>query len=221
MQRTSHRCRRLGSRRAAQRGFTMTEVMMSLVVFIIALVGLVATQSRGIEAQQGAMEMRDAERIGQQVMNDLQSRGFDQLATVNFQGVGGVFPPYADTTGGTGSRLLFDFNGVPVEDRASATRLGVREQFFAVFRRIDPVPITATTPDELDAVAITVQVLWIDTTNPALPPPATATVDALTPAMVDPTDTTNYRDYVRAVELRTVRINDNASLEGTVGAPAP
>ena len=218
---TSPRLRNPSSRRRRrQAGFTMIEVMMALVLFVIALVGLVATQSRGIEAQQAAMEMRDAERVAQHVMNELQSQGFDQLASANFQPTPD-FPPYADTPGNAGTRLLFDYGAAPVEDRATATRPGTREVFYAAFRRVDPVPATATTAAELDGVALTVQVLWLDTTNPALPPPAIATVEGLDPSMVDPTDTTNYREYVRSVELRTVRINDNGSLPGVVGAPPP
>lgn len=192
---------------------------MALVVFVIALVGLVATQSRGIEAQQGAMEMREAERVAQFAMNDLHARGFDELAVRRFDGVDVPGPPYADSEGVNGTRLLVDFHGVPVEDPSAVIQPGVREQFYAVFRRVDPVPPTAATADQLDGISLTVQVLWLDTTNPALPPPAAATVATLNPAMVDPTDTTNYRDYVKSVELRTVRLNDNGSLPGTLGAP--
>ncbi len=196
----------------------MMEVMLALTVFVIALVGLVATQSRGIEAHQAAMQMREAERVAQFVMNDLQSRGFDELATVRFDG-NPQFPPYIDSAGATGTRLVMDYNAAPVEDPATTTRPGARERFFAVFRSVEPVPPTATTADQLDGLALTVQVLWLDTTNPALPPPASVTVDSLEPDMVDPTNVADYRDYVRVVELRTVRLNDNGSLQGTIGNP--
>lgn len=205
-------------RRARQAGFTMMEVMLALTVFVIGLVGLVATQSRGIEAHQASMQMREAERVAQFVMNDLQSRGFDELASLRFDG-NPQFPPYADSSGATGSRLVMDYNAVPVEDPTAVLRPGSRERFFAVYRSVQPVPPAATTADQLDGLALTVQVLWLDTTNAALPPPASVTVDSLQPNMVDPTNVADYRDYVRVVELRTVRLNDNGSLQGTVGNP--
>ena len=49
--------------------------------------------------------------------------------------------------------------------------------------------------------------LWIDSTNPAYPPPANIDVDDLIPGNLDPADA-NYEPWVRGVQLRTVRVND-------------
>ncbi|MCA9686234.1 MAG: prepilin-type N-terminal cleavage/methylation domain-containing protein, partial [Myxococcales bacterium] len=58
-------------RRRAQAGFTMAEVMVALIVFIVAIIGLVAMESRGIEAQRASMETREGERLAQAVMAEL------------------------------------------------------------------------------------------------------------------------------------------------------
>ena len=126
----------VSSRPRASAGFTLIEVMLALVVFVVGVVGMTAMQSRGIEAQRAAVEIREAERVGQRIMADLQSRGFGELVTTDFGG-GGNSPPYEDSIT---TRLLVDMSAPPVDDPLNVERPGVREQFFAVYRSVDPVP---------------------------------------------------------------------------------
>ena len=184
-----------------QAGFTMAEVMVSLIVFIVAVVGLVAMESRGIEAQRASMETREGERIAQEVMAELQSTSFDDLLGVDFAGNPNPVLPYTDTDLGTD--VVRDYGAVP---NATGDRIpGQRDDFYWVGRSIDRWPQNGGgTPD---ALVLEVTVLWIDSTNPAYPPPANIDVDDLIPGNLDPADA-NYEPWVRGVQLRTVRVND-------------
>ncbi len=193
----------------AQAGFTMGEIMVSLVVFVIAVVGLVAMESRGIEAQRASMETREGERIAQDVMAELMATSYSELVEYDFAGNPNPSIPYDDATLGTWT--LRDYGAVPnaTGDRAP----GVRADFYWIGRTIDRWPSNgAGTPV---AIAIDVVVLWIDFTNPALPPPADIDVDDLNPGYLDPASP-NYQPWVRGVRLRTVRVNDS---RGEVPAP--
>ena len=184
-----------------QAGFTMAEVMVSLIVFIVAVVGLVAMESRGIEAQRASMETREGERIAQEVMAELQSTSFDDLLGFDFAGNPNPVLPYTDTDLGTD--VVRDYGAVP---NATGDRIpGQRDDFYWVGRSIDRWPQNGGgTPD---ALVLEVTVLWIDSTNPAYPPPASIDVDDLIPGNLDPADA-NYEPWVRGVQLRTVRVND-------------
>lgn len=179
----------------------MAEVMVALVVFIVAVVGLVAMENRGIEAQRGSMETREGERLAQEVMSDLLATSFDDLIEFDFGGGQNPAFPYDDVTLDTYE--LRDFGGVPnaTGERAPGTRV----DFYWVGRRIDSWPVGA--PGVPDAVQLEVTVLWIDYTNPAFPPPADIGVDDLVPGNLDPADG-DYVPWVRGVQLRTVRVND-------------
>lgn len=175
---------------------------MALVVFVVAVAGMTAMQSRGIEAQRAAMEIREAERVGQQVMSNLQSRGFGELVTTNFADAAAT-PPYTDTIG---TRLLVDMSAAPVDDANNVVRPGVREQFFAVYRSVEPIPAGALAADMV-GVQLVVQVLWVDTTASNNAPPATARANTMTPGQADPSDGA-FAEWARSVELRTV-VMDN------------
>jgi hypothetical protein len=95
----------------------------------------------------------------------------------------------------------------------------VRNQFI-VYRSVDWVtdplnppssnpPVQGTDDGLIRALTLEVLVLWIDDTNPAFPPPASAVVAELEPAMVDPGGG-DFRPYVGHVRLRTIRLNDSA-----------
>jgi hypothetical protein len=189
----------------------MAEVMVALIVFIVAIVGLVAMESRGIEAQRASMETREGERLAQEVMAELLSTSFDEL--VEFDFAGGTFPtlPYSDAELQTFQ--VRDYGAVP---NATGERTpGTRADFFWVGRKVDRWPIAGIGVP--DALQLEVTVLWIDYTNPAFPPPADIDVDDLVPDNLDPASP-NYLPYVRGVQLRTVRVND-ARVPPEGGAP--
>lgn len=200
--------------RPGERGFTMSEVLMSLVVFTVAVVGLVAMENRGIEAHRAAQELRGAERIAQQEMANLTSMGFDQLVIRDFADNPNPGFPYADDAN---TVLVRDFGNVPVDDSfGDVITPGVREDYYAVYRTISPVPATQNAPNGdpglLDGIAIEVTVLWPDYSNPAFPPPPVPNVQALTPDMLDP-GSAQFEPWVSGVQLRTVRINDGVGIQ--------
>ncbi len=194
----------------------MAEVLVSLIVFVIAVVGIVALQARGIEAQRAAEEMREGERVAQRVMNDLHSEGFHQLAMRSFVDpqAASASLPYSDTAA---TRQLFDFRGVPNADGTATP--GQRSDFYAVWRTVRPIPFTQNTPvdvNQLTGVELEVLVMWVDYSNSAFPPPANVTTAGLVPANAVPGDPA-FMPYVQSVRLRTVRMNDTY----TPGAPPP
>ena len=179
----------------------MAEVMVSLIVFIVAVVGLVAMESRGIEAQRASMETREGERLAQEVMAELLSTSFDELVEFDFAGGQNPNLPYDDLALNTFE--VRDYGAVP---NATGERApGVRADFYWVGRRIDRWPANAIGVP--DAIQLEVTVLWIDYTNPSFPPPADVDVDDLEPGNLDPGDPA-YVPWVRGVQLRTVRVND-------------
>jgi hypothetical protein len=187
--------------RAREAGFTMAEVMVSLIVFIVAVVGLVAMESRGIEAQRASMETREGERLAQEVMAELMGTSFDELVSFDFAGGQNPNLPYDDVTLATWD--LRDYGSVP---NATGERApGTRTDFFWVGRKINRWPANAVgTPD---AIQLEVTVLWIDYTNPSFPPPVEIKVSDLEPGNLDPGDP-DYLPFIRGVQLRTVRVND-------------
>jgi hypothetical protein len=180
----------------------MAEVMVSLIVFIVAVVGLVAMEARGVEAQRASMETREGERLAQEVMSELAATGFDELVLFDFAGGQNPALPYSDVELDT--QQLRDYGAVP---NATGERPpGLRADFFLVNRRIDRWPANSIgTPL---ALQIEVTVMWIDSTNPAFPPPADVDVDDLIPDNLDPASP-NVKSWVRGVQLRTVRVNDS------------
>ncbi len=111
----------------------MAEVMVSLIVFIVAVVGLVAMEARGVEAQRASMETREGERLAQEVMSELLATGYDELVQFDFAGGQNPSLPYSDVDLGT--EQLRDYGAVP---NATGERPpGMRADFFWVGRRID------------------------------------------------------------------------------------
>ncbi len=211
---------------ARQGGFTLMEVMVALVVFVISVVGLVAMEARSMEAQKVAVEIRQAERIAQEEMNELKARGFLELLRYDFAGGQNPAFPY-DDTGVPPAQRLRDLRRAFVPDGAG-DRLRVADNFI-VFRTVDmmadpnAVPSVTNPPvlpplndpgatsdlPNILGLELEVLVLCIDRTNPTFPPPPNAKVEDLVPAMIDPTDA-NFAPWVNFVRHRTVRINDVA-----------
>jgi prepilin-type N-terminal cleavage/methylation domain-containing protein len=203
----SHTRRLVSTRRKSQAGFTMSEVLVSLMVFTIAVVGLVAIESRSIEAHRASTELREGERLAQEVMSELMSISFDELVEVDFNNQPNPNFPYNDVD--TDTWEVRDFRTRPTEDETVG---GQRSNFYWVGRTVGAVPPVgwlSGDPNSLDALQLDVTVLWIDYTNPAFPPPATEIVDNLRPENIIPGDA-QYKPWVSGVQLRTVRVNDGA-----------
>jgi prepilin-type N-terminal cleavage/methylation domain-containing protein len=199
-----------------QAGFTLMEVLVALVVFAISVVGLVALESRGIESQRAGALIRDGERVAQDAMSDLMSRGFVDLLSYDFAGNAGPNLPY-DDTGVDATERLRDFRRPPADQADSTIVVGALDNTYIVVRSVDWVtsatdppsnpPILGEDEPRIGALVLEVLVMWIDDTNPTTPPPSTLSVTDLVPEMVDPTNA-DYRPYVGHVRLRTVRSND-------------
>jgi prepilin-type N-terminal cleavage/methylation domain-containing protein len=199
--------------RRRQRGFTLIEVLVALLIFAISVVGLVALESRSIESHKASAQIREAERVAQDVMADLSSRAFLELVDRDFQGNPNPSFPYDDRNLDPQDRLRA-FRSPPADTDVPA--FGAINGQFIVFRSIDwvvdPVlPPSNPPPVEqlarVNALVLDVTVLWIDDTNPGFPPPAHLQVQDLEPGMAVPGDPL-FAPHVGHVQLRTVRIND-------------
>jgi hypothetical protein len=199
----------------------MAEVMVSLIVFIVAVVGLVAMEARGVEAQRSSMETREGERLAQEVMSELAATGFDELVLFDFAGGQNPPLPYSDVE--LGSDQLRDYGAVP---NATGERPpGLRADFFWVGRRIDRWP--ANGAGSPDALQIEVTVMWIDSTNPAFPPPADIDVDDLIPDNLDPStrwklhglSNLGSRQAAHRRRVCETSLRPERSLEGDLAAP--
>lgn len=203
-------------RLAAQRGFTLMEVLVALVVFAISVVGLVALESRSIDSQRAAQQLREGERIAQQAMANITSRGFLELVARDFSGNANPAFPYDDDGVDPGLRLR-DFHRPPADIPAAEVVLGEVRGQYLVSRRVDWVvnPLnqpTGNPPPVADwslvtGVEIDITVMWVDDTNPAFPPPEGLRTIDLDPAMTDPASAA-FSPFVGSVRLRTVRVND-------------
>jgi hypothetical protein len=192
------------------------EVLVSIVIFAISVVGLVAMEARSAEAQRASSMLRDGERIAQDVMADLQSQGFLQLLQYDFEGNAGPSLPYDDTQIPADDRLR-DFRRPPADISTNDNVPGSIRGSFVVVRSVDWIIDAANPPSDppvlpddvplVNALVLDVVVMWIDDSNPTMPPPANLQVTGLTLEMIEP-GSGDFRPYVGAVRLRTVRAND-------------
>jgi hypothetical protein len=195
--------------RAGEAGFTLAEIMLSMVVFAVAVVGLVAMERRGVETHMSAMEQREAERIGQEALAELQQYGFNELVQFDFgTGTNPTFPYEASETA--------DMRMPPQSEPNSVSDLppGARAGFFNVTRRVslmDDAISPGGDPTLVTGLRFDVWVLWVEN-NPLYPPPVGTTTASLTPAMFTPGDLA-FRPWVRGIHLQSIRVND-AVIEG-------
>ncbi len=206
-------------RRRPQAGFTLVEVLVAMVLFAISVVGLVAMEARSVEAQRASSYIREAERVAQDEMAELQSRGFVQLLTNDFTQSALTAIPYNDDDVDPSARMR-DYRRSPADQPASTLPLGTVRNSFLLYRQVDwfvdPVDPPSNPPDltvdlpRINALVLQVTVMWVDDSNPVAPPPADFVLADVTPNMADPTDA-DFRPYVGSVQLRTVRANDTTN----------
>jgi prepilin-type N-terminal cleavage/methylation domain-containing protein len=202
--------------RRGEAGFTLMETLVALAVFAISVVGLVALESRSIESQRAARDIRDAERIAQDAMAELDSQGFLQLIAQDFAGNVNPAFPYDDSGVAPATRAR-DQNRPPADIAATDDVVGSVRGNYIVFRSVDMVfdpaqapgnpPILGVDEPLITGLVLDVVVLWIDNSNPAYPADPGYTVDMLTPEMTEP-DSGEFRPWIGSVRLRHVRAND-------------
>jgi prepilin-type N-terminal cleavage/methylation domain-containing protein len=194
-----------------QRGFTLVEVLVALVVFAISIVGLVALESRSIEAQKAAANLREGERVAQEAMSDLQARGFLQLVRQDF--AGGLDPTFPYRDDDTTARLVA-FRRPPSDLDSAVNVPGSVDGQYKVFRTVDWVVDAVNPPPNppgadaslVRALEVEVLVMWVDDTNPTYPADSSVKTEDLDYTWAaDPA-----RPWVGYVRLRTVRVNDAA-----------
>lgn len=168
---------------------------MAQVIFAISVVGVVALMGRSIESQRASRELREAERLAQALMADLSARGFLELA----EGIERVEQAEPQP-------LLVDLGRPPADLPVDEHVVGSVRGAFVAFRRVEPLGLVDGQA-QIGAVRLWVIVLWLDTSNPVMPPPAGLRVSDLVPRMADPSDP-EFRPYVGHVQLSAVRVND-------------
>lgn len=199
---------------ANERGFTLVEVLVAVAVFAIAVVGLVAMESRSIDAQRSAVHLREAQRIAQQTMADLRARSVLELIEEDFEGRFNPAFPYDDEQVDASDRVR-DFRRPPAD--VTGDPIGTVREKYLVVRSVDMVvdavappsnpPVLGVEESRIEGLALDVTVMWIDDTNPAFPPPAGITTRSLERENLDP-DSDTFRPFVQSVQLRTVKAND-------------
>lgn len=190
----------------ATRGFTLIEVMMSLAVFVVGLSGIIAMQTKSLEARAAAKYVQEGERLAQRLMAQARGSGFADLVGRDHAGNPGSLPHLNDDLG------LFGYGDRPWDHLDDANEPVVKQGFYRAIREVHQVMIDGSVPAGnssvlVDAVRIDVYVLWIDDSNTAYPPPENLEVANLQPTHIQ----AGHDDYIPAVQgvhLRTVRLND-------------
>lgn len=192
----------------------MAEVLLSIIVFTISVVGVVAMQRASLAAENSASVLREGQRIGANQMEDLQSRSFNDLVEFDFQGNLNPAYPYDDFD----LVRLFPYRGVPMDvDFSNATDqevpVGMRQNNYRVLRRLSALPegVAPGASIDIQAIQLEVWVLWLDY-QPSNPIPDNISVAQLIPTMLDSTSL-DFRPYVQGIHLTTVRANDGTASE--------
>ena len=197
--------RPLPPRSRKQRGFTMTEVMIALAIFVISVAGVVSMESKSFEAQAAAKHLREGQRLAQRVMSEAMASGFSDLVSRSALGeLGGL--PHDDILGS------FPFSEAPTDYDPENPPPGVSPNFYRIGRRVTQVMLPGSTPAGndpalADAVLIEVYVLWLDGSNAAYPPPADVVVEDLTLSNTV-AGSADFQPWVQSVLMRAVRLND-------------
>lgn len=198
-------------RSSKERGFTLAEVLLSIIVFTISVVGVVSVQRATLASQENAMQLREAQRVAQGEIENFKAVGFNDWILADFFGSPNPIFPYDDLQ----MVRMASYRAAPMDvnpnDAGADARLppGMRRDFFRVIRRVSAVPSTeqpAGDPLVAAALQFDVWVLWLDH-NPAFPPPPEARVETLLPENIV-SNSGLFRPYVRGVHMSTVRAND-------------
>lgn len=202
------------SARRRQMGFTMAEVLLSIIVFTISVVGVVAMQRASIAAENSASVLREGQRLASNQMEEMQSRSFNDLVEFDFVGQPNPVYPFDDL------QLVrtFAYRDVPMDvdwNQIAPGQIppGMRRDLYRVVRKISALPegVLPGNPVDVQAIQIDVWVLWLDY-QPSSPIPDAVTVDQLIPDMLD-SSSVMFRDYVQGVHMSTVRANDGKATE--------
>ena len=97
--------------RRDEKGFTMAEVLLSIIVFTISVVGVVAMQRASIAAESSAAVLREGQRIGANEMEAMLSRSFNDLVEHDFDGNPSPAYPFDDMN----QIRTFPYRGVPMD----------------------------------------------------------------------------------------------------------
>jgi type IV pilus assembly protein PilV len=92
----------------AERGFTVLEVLISLVVLTIGMLGIMALQGTAVKANRISRELEQARVFTSQAMEDLRGKSVATLGT------GGAYPTLT-TSDGTVYTRTFTVSAVPSE----------------------------------------------------------------------------------------------------------
>jgi type IV pilus modification protein PilV len=155
----------------SQRGVTLIEAMVAMVVLLVGAIGMVSLHSTGVRIQGEAREITRATAIAQDLMNQIQTWEYAdaRLANANAANdadpsddsgafsVYGTTPPFdhaeADLTAGGGS-----WNGVPTADLATG---GFERYWNVSTSNPDGTLIDALGNGRADGMRIAVIVRWL------------------------------------------------------------
>ena len=70
--------------RKGQEGFTIAEVLLSIIVFTISVVGIVSMQRAALASEASSGVLRAAQRLGSNQMEELQGKSFKDLVEFDF-----------------------------------------------------------------------------------------------------------------------------------------
>ena len=203
----------------------MAEVLLSIVVFTISIVGIVALQRVSLSADHNSSILREGQRLGANEMEHLLARSFNDLLELDLLGQDNPTFPYDDLA----LTRMFPYRGVPMDvdwstiGTGDSLPPGLRQNQFRVVRRVSALdigpPNSNTLSVPIQGLQLEVWVLWLDH-HPSAPAPTALTSQQLSPSMLDPTSN-DFRPYVQGIHLTSIRANDGKASSVPLPTPDP